>query len=344
MSAIGSIPRNRLAWIPGECQLAHNYCYFLHDQAVHLLKQYEEARANHVTVKFRSKVEATRFAEIAKGSALEALRATGYPAEARQVVLNAITMAMVSDTLHHVFEALKCLEKRKSVVALNLLRKPLLDSLTYLAWMLGDEEGFYAAFTSGDPAKLSPKVLGNKRSVIIAQALAQTEVADVLTADFLVESLFSAKNQSGLYGLFQKAVHLITVDRVELRTEAENFNFIFKNYADDDIYHGIYYSLPHALLFLTHVVLELFNRIAPMDAGAKKAFVIRSILGLYLVEGEANEAVAIERLSALSEHFSCDCGAPLKVTPHNAARITLSESYRCTSCRRVNGFPFAWMF
>lgn len=344
MSAIGSIPRKRLVWIPRECQLAHNYCYFLHDQAVHLLQQYEEAQAHHVTVKFRSKVESARFAEIAKDSGLEALRATGYPAEARRVVLNAITMAMVSDTLHHVFEALKCLEKRKSVVALNLLRKPLLDSLIYLAWMLGDEDGFYTAFTSGDPTKLSPKVLGNNRADIIAQALAQTEVADVLNTDFIVANLFSSKNPSGLYGLFQKAVHLVTVDRVELKTEAENFNFIFKNYADDDIYHGIYYALPHALLFLTHVMLELFDRIAPMDMGAKKAFKVRSILGLYLVEGEDNEAVAIKRLSALGEHFSCDCGAPLKITRHNAARITLSESYRCTGCRRVNGFPLAWMF
>ena len=210
--------------------------------------------------------------------------------------------------------------------------------------MLGDEDAFYAAFTSGDPTKLSPKVLGNSRSAIISQALAQTEVADVLTTEFIVENLFRANNPSGLYPLFQKAVHLVTVDRVELRTEPENFNFIFKNYADDDIYHGIYYSLPHALLFLSRVMLELFERIAPMDPGAKEASEVHSILGLYLVEGEENEALAIKRLSSLAEHFSCDCGAPLKVTPHNAARITLSESYRCTDCRRVHGFPFAWMF
>lgn len=343
MSAIGSIPRNRLARIPRECQLAHNYCYFLHDQGVHLLKQYEEAEAHHVTVQFRSKVESSRFAELAESSSIDALRATGYPAEARRVILNTITMAMVADTLHHVFEALKCFEKRKSIVALNLLRKPLLDSLTYLSWMLGEEDGFYAAFTSGDPNALSPRVLGNSRKTIVSQALARTEVADVLTADSILETLFSAKNQSGLYRLFQRAVHLITVDRIELKTEPENFNFIFKNHAEDDIYHGVYHSLPPALLFLSHVILGLFERIAPMDEGAKRAFEVRSIWGLYLVEGGENAAFVFEHLSKLSPHFSC-CDVPMRITPHNASRIILSESYRCPKCRKVQGFPFAWMF
>ena len=40
---------------------------------------------------------------------------------------------MVSDCLHHVYKALRCLEKRKVIVALNLLRKPLTDKFLYLS-------------------------------------------------------------------------------------------------------------------------------------------------------------------------------------------------------------------
>jgi hypothetical protein len=60
---------------------------------------------------------------------------------------------------------LQCLEKRKSVVALNLLRKPLMDSQVYLSWMLGDEDAFYEAFTSVDPEALTPRRLGHRRAV-----------------------------------------------------------------------------------------------------------------------------------------------------------------------------------
>jgi hypothetical protein len=41
----------------------------------------------------------------------------------------------------------------------------------------------------------------------------------------------------------------------------------------------------------------------------------------------------------------CDhCKAPLKVTPHNAGRILLTDSFRCATCRRKNLLAFSWAF
>ena len=99
-----------------------------------MLKEYAERRAEQVTVKFESGITAKEFREIANSEGtIEALSKTGHPKEAKRVVLNQVTMAMVSDCLHHIFEGLKRLEKRKIIVALNLLWKPLKDNLTYLA-------------------------------------------------------------------------------------------------------------------------------------------------------------------------------------------------------------------
>jgi len=347
MTATGLIPRRRLANIPRELRLAHEYCYFLHDQGVHLLGQYEAARAHIVTTKFKNRRDAKTFQKLAgEGDAVSAMRTIGYTAEARRVVLNTITMAMVSDCLHHIFEALQCFEKRKFVVALNLLRKPLVDNLVYLSWMLGDEDSFYQAFSSGDPEALSPRKLGNFRSKIIAQALAKTDVADVLTPELVLGAIFDPKNQHGLYGVFQHAVHLVTVDRPELRTSPENFNFIFKSPYDDDTYHSVYEQLPGLLLYLMHVMLELFQRMAAMDPGAKRAFEVRSIFGLYLVEGGDNFDYVLKCFTnVLAPELCCpDCKAPLKITLHNASRIVLTESFRCTTCRVVAPFPFAWLF
>lgn len=325
--------------------MAHEYCFFLHDECVRLLAEYEVERAHVVSFEFRNKAEAKAYYEQAeKEDTITAMRAAGYEAEACKVILNEITRAMVSDCLHHIYEALRCLEKRKVIVSLGLLRKPLTDNLLYLSWMLGDPTGFYNAFTTNSPRGITPSILKGKRAEIISSALAATEVAGVLNADFIDRTLFERTNRSGFQKLFQHAVHLVTVQHVELKTTSENFNFIFKRYADDDLYELVYDVLPHVLLYLSHVIFGLFERMGAPNNGSKIAFNVRSILGLYVVEGGKSEAHAIERLAGLRCVRCPDCYSALKITRHNAARLVLTESYRCANCRRSQPFPFSWIF
>ena len=310
-----------------------------------MLAEYEKEKAHIVTVNFNNEADMQTFKEVADAEdAVAALRVVGRETEAQRVILNQITMAMVSDCLHHIYEALRCLEKRKVVVALNLLRKPLTDSLLYLSWMLGDENWFYSAFSTASPLGITSAILKGRRAEILSSALAKTEVADVLTADFIDKSLFERANPFGFQMLFQHAVHLITVQHVELQTAPENFNFIFKSYADDELYEMIYQVLPRVLLYLSHVVFSLFQRIKVPEIGSRRAFNIRSILGIYLVEGGEHEILALERMASLS-HLRCPkCRSALKLSPHNAARMILNESYRCSTCRSVQPFPFSWIF
>lgn len=339
------IPRTRLRWIPGHLRLAHEYCYFLHDEGARILVEYEGAKAHHITFEFPNKAAAKKFnQQSAKNGAIAAMRTSGYEAEARRIILNQITMAMVSDCLHHIFEALHCLEKRKVIVALNLLRKPLTDNLLYLSWMLGDEDEFYHAFSTNSPRGITSSILKGRRADILSKALAKTELSGVLEAEFIDKTLFDQSNDLGFQKLFQHAVHLVTVQRVELQTSPENFNFIFKSYADDDLYELVYTALPYVLLYLSHVIIGLFERIAPPEEGGKSAFFVRSILGIYLVEGEEREADAIDHLAGLQDLACPDCQAPLKVTAHNAGRLVMTESFRCAACRRTQAFPFSWMF
>lgn len=135
------------------------------------------------------------------------------------------------------------------------------------------------------------------------------------------------------------------MQRVELRTEPKNFNFIFKRHTDDDVYIGVYDTLPGVLLYLSHIVAELFHRMTPMDGGSKTAFTVRSIYGFHLVERSEAAEETIQRLSALSDHVKCaSCNVPLTLTHHNASRIVMTESFRCTFCKTVTPFPFAWLF
>lgn len=214
----------------------------------------------------------------------------------------------------------------------------------YLSWMLGDEDAFYAAFTNGDGKGVVAREVAGQRLAVIENALAALLIADVLTADLIHAALFDRKNPSGLYGLFQHAVHLVTAKHVELRTGPESFNFIFKNHSDDDLYEVLYDMLPQQMLCLSHVIVALFSRMRPMDAGLHHAFGVRSILGLYLIEGGENLAYAISQLGDPACLRCAHCKRPFSITPHNAARIVMSDSYRCVGCRRVNPFPMRGCF
>lgn len=345
MRGIGLIPRQRLKWIPAELRVRHEYCFFLHDECVRALKEYEAAQAHVVSVKLPSETIMAEFERVAaEEDPIEALRVTGFEKEARRVVLNHITRALVSDCLHHVYEGLRCLEKRKSIVAMNLLRKPLKDNLLYLAWMLGDEDGFYLAFTTGDPEKLTQKQLGNDRIEIFRKALAQTQIAGLIDPALLNDVLYNRKNPHGFELLFQHAVHLITVANIELRTAPENFNFVFKNPADDDSYEAIYFWLPTILLFLTHVIMGLFDRVHSMDKGVETSTFLRTMFGWLLLEHEDGSWVQEQLNENFAPHIKCrHCQATLQATRYNAMRIATTESFRCTVCRKKNDFPFSWL-
>ncbi len=343
----GLIPRSRLKWVPPAARLAHEYCYFLHDACVQMLAEYEKARAHLVRFKFRDAGEADEFERLANevGSA-EALKRLGRLDEARRVAINTITIGMVSDCLHHIYEALQCMERRKVLVAFNLLRKPLTDSLIYLAWMLGDEDDFYEAFANQSPTGLTPKIVGNRRQAILQAALEKTAIKGVIKSDWLHAVLFKDDFERGLYKILQHAVHLITVQRDAVRTDPENFNFIFKNYADDDTYYGLYEVLPPVLLFLAHVIEGLYDRMKAMDPGARTAFQIRTIMSIYLLTDDA-ESISQTRktLTELSRILACpNCEKPLVLTKHNMARLLMRESFRCTGCRTATPFPFSYIF
>jgi hypothetical protein len=340
------IPRNRLQNIPPDLRVKHEYCFFLHDQCVQILKEYEEAKANHVTVNFESEITAAKFQELSNSEdPIDALSKTGHPEEAKKVILNGITMGLVSDCLHHLFEGLKCFEKRKFIVAFNILRKPLKDNLLYLSWLLSDKDLFYSDFMTGDPEKLTQRKLGNTRIDIFSKAIKKAKVDSIVEAEILEEFIFDRKSDRSLEGYFQHAVHLVTSQNLELRTSPKNFNFIFKNPLDEDIYYLAYDVLPYVLLYLSNVIISLYDKIKKMDQGTKKAFHDRTGCGYLLIE-KTNVQEIIEALEkGMIKKPECNtCQSQLKITYYNALRITLNDSFRCNSCRHINWVPFSWEF
>lgn len=345
MPRFGIIPKPRLEAIPSHLRAAHEYCYHLHDECARMIVEYEAAEAGFISIQFKTKKEAQEFLRATKKDPIRGARALGYTSEARQIVLNQVTMALVSDFCMHIFEALRCLEKRKIVVAFNLLRKPLKDNLVYLTWIAAQPDEFYTSFSTQSPESITPARLGARRAGLFDDAIRQCGLEEVLTADLLCKLLFDRANTKGLEPLFQHAVHLVTVKYAELRTKEENFNFIFKNPLDDDVYEQAYRVLPPILLYALHVVCLLFERIKPMEQGAKKATLSRAMIAFTLLQSETIPTAQKVLADVFEDEIKCEhCDAPIQVTPANAFRIALAESFRCVSCKRTNHLPFSWLF
>lgn len=341
------IPSNRLKWLPSDVRLAHEYCFFLHDEMARMMTEYEKADAHSIKFTISDPHEKRRFKALSKlNNPISALRELGYHEEARRVVINTIMLAMVSDCAHHLYEALRCFEKGKIIPGFNLLRKPLLDNLVYFTWMLADEDGFHSAFTSGDPTKITQKVIGNRRRELIHSSVRLVGLSEVIDAGSLHATLFDASDPNGLYGLFQHAVHLVTADRIEIKTLPENFNFIFLRPADHETYRTLYAALPTVLLYLTLVLMTLHDRIRPIQAGSRSALSFRAINGYRLLLGEPLSKIVVDVMDRnLGTKIKCpECNSGLKITPRNATQLLLADSFQCNVCRRKQSYPFSWMF
>jgi hypothetical protein len=336
-----------MRWIPRKLRRQHEYCFFLHDEMVRLLVECEAGKAETVSFTFKNKAQARRFQRLAeKHDTIYAKRAIGYEEEARRVIINKVTFALTSDMLHHIYEALRCFEKRKIIVTFNLLRKPLLDSLVFLCWILADEDDFYDTFTKVGPQGLSAKAMGNRRAAVIEGALNQTQARNFLNAQLIQLALFDHRHPDSLYGLFQHAVHLVTLQKPEIATTNENLNFIFKRHADDDLYYELYRLLPLVLIFMAHVVVELFDRMKSLDPPGRAAFNFRSVTGMSLVLGGNAARNAVEMLTKpFADQPLCNhCSAETSFTVDSAIAAVLCQTYRCNACRRHSDLPLSWMF
>ncbi len=222
MTGIGFIDLGRLKNIPEKHRAEHEFCFHIHDLMAGLLVEMDATKAGHVSFTLKDDAEAKMLAE--SEHVFDFLAKSGRGDIERRAAINHISMALFSDMLHFIYEALIALEKRKFTIALTLMRKPFKEGLLLAAWMCADEEEFFENLKTNPRDSFDHGAIKSDEKVkIFHRAIEKCKGADFANAAAIHSLIYDRKNTAGLASLFDKATHLVTRNN-HIATEDYNIN------------------------------------------------------------------------------------------------------------------------
>ena len=343
MKPIGLIPPDRLLHVPKRYHARHEFCFHLHDLMAGLLVHTEKTQAGRVSFTIK---EGDRDALGRSAHVLDFLADSGREDVERRLVINHMSIALYSDMLHFIYEALRALEKRKFAVAFSLLRKPFKEGMLIAAQMCVDEEIFHTRLKTDAANLLNRKELNETRTrQLLNDAIAVAyKGPTIVQADVIYEVVFDRKNDFGLARLFDKATHLITENR-HIRTEDYNVNFIFKNPSDNDTYAGAtYQQIAMILQFLALMQITLYGRMTEISRRHRNWLLFTSLGTFEALFGSGSAGIIRFVRSAFSQFLECAvCGERMRLRKADAPRLFIAERIKCSECGMDQGFPFGWL-
>ncbi|HEX8643043.1 MAG TPA: hypothetical protein VF702_03925 [Allosphingosinicella sp.] len=270
---------------------------------------------------------------------------TSKRVETKRLLLNHVMLALTADMLDFLYDGLIALSKRKYVVGFALLRKPLRETLFYLSLLLSDEEEFFRLFENGPAHGLRLREFRpDQRKSIFSGAINAMLIDDLFSATHLNDTVFDKSNPNGLAILFDQANHLVTSFNANLKTDSLNFNFVFKNPEDDDVFHTTYPQLAYALMYMFGIVTSLFSRTLPID----REYVGRLVLIMFAVYHSlfcrGSSGLLRQINLAFGELLKCSvCEMPFVIRKSNAPRFFVAERMVCKRCGSDTDFPILWL-
>lgn len=346
MRTLGIIDEDRLMLLPDKYRVAHEFCFYLHDKLAQMLVEYNLNRVQDTVADAFEKVivEAGQEDKFEGVDLLEYMKENELIEPYRHHLVSHTIMALTSDMLHFIYEALTCLEKRKFSVAFSLLRKPLKEHLFFLSWILADEDDFISRFESNNHISFNG-VTKEKRIEIIDKAIKKLHVDEAFDAETIWSIVYSKKHENGFEPTWQKATHLTTSQGELLKTENYSLNFIFEDTFDDYYYEFLESKLPYIFLYITQVTLESFNRIQSTNEKTISHLIL-TMMGCYEALFLDGRSLTISRMlqKQLGDFLNCiHCESKLKIKKANAAELYLHEAFTCESCGLRSELPLYWL-
>lgn len=314
--------------LPDRYKFNHNYCFFLHDFLVDIIKYGEENNRFTVSIKFEDKKSSKKIKEL-KGEGLwDWLKEKGFEDEIDELTYKQIYVAVLSDFCQFLYTALKCSEKGKLSVTYSLLRKPLKDHLLIFEWLITNPNDFLTKFNSAgsfESIAIDKVTKGEKIKMI-------NKTQDIIphsffTPDFIYDIRYNKKVEYGFEKLFQKATHIVTSYK-NIRTEKGNLNFIFSDEkAKISQWDHLYFLLPGILLYSVEICMTLYFGIISKDEKINHSYLNRAIIGFLISQQTSNNSYNIKFSKHYFNNFKdlslkCEsCNAEIKLTKQIIKKI-----------------------
>lgn len=344
MQHIGYLDIDRLVLLPPQYWAAHEFCFRAHDIVADLLVQYEQSGAHRWVSEAIDKLLSEHPDQPAEADLVRLLKDANLDRPYKHHVVSHLVLALTSDLLHFVYEALCNFEKRKISVGFALLRKPLKENLLFLAWILGDTDDFVTRFEANNSKTLG-STLEPQRLDIFTKAIARLRNGEAFTPELVHETIFSKTNPDGFEPIWQRATHLITSQGALLKTDDFDINFVFNDPASDHLLVPLYRKLPYIMVFMIQIVLECFDLVLKSNERTVTHLML-STMGLYealFLKGR-KQHVATLLNKHLKPFLKCvHCDAPFRIGRRNAANVYLHERVSCATCRVTSDFPLYWL-
>jgi len=344
-SDVAAILDSEPARFSSELAEAWQICDSLLNQIHQALSEGAEARIFDTSVKFRSTEHAQAFVNLDGTAGFEWLKQNGYGTEVVLIVFKQVCRALASDLVEFATQALNCTIRGPLTVAIALLRKPLKEDLFFLEWLLADTDDFLQRFFGGDIERFKLERLSSQRKIeIIRGAMTASTLGEWIPAEYIYRFRFDKMTDIGFERLWQKANHLVTT-LDPLRTERENFNFVFSNDEDRKAQWAAFYGLAPILFFHVVQVFEaLLARFSTRKDSAKDFSPIRTLAGMLLwmrSKGCILDLTPAKRYFArivtgfIRQHRCPKCGAVISWREENMRRLFENASVRCLSCNVI---------
>lgn len=343
MHTLGIIPEERLQFMPRGTIPRHEFCFWLHDEVTRLLL--EATQSGYLELWHTSLQEAIKNGgrDPADEAVWEKLAEAGGIV-ATPIKLDVLT-AILSDTLHFIYESLIAFEKRKFNVAYSLLRKPLTENLIILCKLAKNDDDFIKSFADGTLQLKQVTNLNNKDRVsLFDDVIDKLHYKDFISGDLLNDIIFSRDTPNGLQRPMQQATHLITTRHESLCTPKFGLNKVFHFDQGDENY-NVYDSLPVVMFFILQISIALFWKYFPLSPVSLNEILVRSI-GLYgnIYEGrlDALSRALNKSLSSMIKCEWCEAGKP-KIKKRYAASFYLNDQIHCGNCGRFSHTPLTYL-
>lgn len=253
-------------FLPKEFISGHELCFFIHDLLVNTLVSGE----NQDIFNYEFSLEEKIANNLGKDEDILLFLQENKLYEHRNKILKTIILpAILSDTLHCIYEALISSKKGKLNISYMLIRKPIQENLYLLESMIIDETAFGKSMAE-NPLELRPSVAMKKNGITgheerINIVLDRLQLSNLFSFSYLANLRYNKRCEDNFDGICNHAMHLFT-EHDAIKTDNLNINFIFSDYNSKLTQWAYLYSrLPYLLLYLYYVVEHLMEEICQTE-------------------------------------------------------------------------------